>query len=174
MNADRICGFVQPTCGILVGIHIILRQDYCACHGLKFSVQLQSQGYQRSGVEGLSGISSDMRDIDDAYDAGNPRAIVARDLYYDRVRQYIGKYAALMGGVDMIIFTGGVGENSWDLRARATMGLEFMGVEINDAVNRPTRGTDTIISTENSRVKVAVIATNEELVIATDTYNLTK
>ena len=129
---------------------------------------------KRSGVEGLTGISSDMRDIDDAYDAGNPRAIVARDLYYDRVRQYIGKYAALMGGVDLIIFTGGVGENSWDLRARATKGLEFMGVEINDAVNRPTRGTDTIISTDNSRVKVAVIATNEELVIATDTYNLTK
>jgi acetate kinase len=129
---------------------------------------------KRSGVEGLSGISSDMRDIDDAYEAGNPRAIVARDLYYDRVRQYIGKYAALMGGVDMVIFTGGVGENSWDLRARATKGLEFMGVEINDAVNRPTRGTDTIISTENSRVKVAVIATNEELVIATDTYNLVK
>ena len=129
---------------------------------------------KRSGVEGLSGISSDMRDIDDAYDAGNPRAITARDLYYDRVRQYIGKYAALMGGVDLIIFTGGVGENSWDLRARATKGLEFMGVEINDAVNRPTRGTDTIISTENSRVKVAVIATNEELVIATDTYNLVK
>ena len=129
---------------------------------------------KRSGVEGLSGISSDMRDIDDAYDAGNPRAITARDLYYDRVRQYIGKYAALMGGVDLIIFTGGVGENSWGLRARATRGLEFMGVEINDAVNRPTRGTDTIISTENSSVKVAVIATNEELVIATDTYNLVK
>lgn len=129
---------------------------------------------KRSGVEGLSGISSDMRDIDAAYEAGNPRAIVARDLYYDRVRQYIGKYAALMGGVDLVIFTGGVGENSWELRARATKGLGFMGVEINDAVNRPTRGTDTIISAENSRVKVAVIATNEELVIATDTYNLTK
>ena len=129
---------------------------------------------KRSGVEGLSGISSDMRDIDAAYEAGNPRAIVARNLYYDRVRQYIGKYAALMGGVDLVIFTGGVGENSWELRARATKGLEFMGVEINDAVNRPTRGTDTIISAENSRVKVAVIATNEELVIATDTYNLTK
>ena len=129
---------------------------------------------KRSGVEGLSGISSDMRDIDAAYEAGNPRAIVARDLYYDRVRQYIGKYAALMGGVDLVIFTGGVGENSWELRAHSTAGLEFMGIEINDAVNRPTRGTDTIISTENSRVKVAVIATNEELVIATETYNLTK
>jgi acetate kinase len=129
---------------------------------------------KRSGVEGLSGVSSDMRDIDAAYEAGNERAIISRDIYYGRVKQYIGKYAALMGGVDLVIFTGGVGENSWELRDGACSGLEFMGVEINDAVNRVTRGSDTIISTDNSKVKVAVIATNEELVIATDTYNLTK
>ncbi len=129
---------------------------------------------KRSGVEGLSGVSSDMRDIDAAYEAGNERAIIARDIYYGRVKQYIGKYAALMGGVDLVIFTGGVGENSWELRDGACSGLEFMGVEINDAVNRVTRGSDTIISTDNSKVKVAVIATNEELVIATDTYNLVK
>ena len=129
---------------------------------------------KRSGVEGLSGVSSDMRDIDAAYEAGNERAIIARDIYYGRVKQYIGKYAALMGGVDLVIFTGGVGENSWELRDGACSGLEFMGVEINDTVNRVTRGSDTIISTDNSKVKVAVIATNEELVIATDTYNLVK
>ena len=129
---------------------------------------------KRSGVEGLSGVSSDMRDIDAAYEAGNERAIIARDIYYGRVKQYIGKYAALMGGVDLVIFTGGVGENSWELRDGACSGLEFMGVEINDAVNRVTRGSDTIISNDNSKVKVAVIATNEELVIATDTYNLVK
>ena len=129
---------------------------------------------KRSGVEGLSGVSSDMRDIDAAYEAGNPRAIVARDIYYARVKQYIGKYAALMGGVDLVIFTGGVGENSWELRAGATSGLEYMGIALNDEVNRATRGTDTIISAEGSKVKVAVIATNEELVIATDTYNLTR
>ena len=129
---------------------------------------------KRSGVEGLSGVSSDMRDIDAAYDAGNPRAIVARDIYYGRVKQYIGKYAALMGGVDMVIFTGGVGENSWELREGATSSLEYMGIKLNGEINRVTRGTDTIISAEDSKVKVAVIATNEELVIATDTYNLTK
>ena len=129
---------------------------------------------KRSGVEGLSGVSSDMRDIDAAYAAGNPRAIVARDIYYARVKQYIGKYAALMGGVDLVIFTGGVGENSWELREGATAGLEFMGIALNDEVNRVTRGTDTIISADDSKVKVAVVATNEELVIATDTYNLTK
>ena len=129
---------------------------------------------KRSGEEGLSGVSSDMRDIDAAYEAGNPRAIVARDIYYARVKQYIGKYAALMGGVDLVIFTGGVGENSWEHRAGATSGLEYMGIALNDEVNRATRGTDTIISSEGSKVKVAVIATNEELVIATDTYNLTR
>ena len=129
---------------------------------------------KRSGVEGLSGVSSDMRDIDAAYEAGNPRAIVARDIYYARVKQYIGKYAALMGGVDLVIFTGGVGENSWELREGATSGLEYMGIALNNEVNRVTRGTDTIISAEDSKVKVAVIATNEELVIATDTYNLTR
>ena len=129
---------------------------------------------KRSGVEGLSGVSSDMRDIDAAYEAGNQRAIIARDIYYGRVKQYIGKYAALMGGVDLVIFTGGVGENSWELREGACSGLEFMGIALNDEVNRVTRGTDTIISAEGAKVKVAVIATNEELVIATDTYNLTK
>ena len=129
---------------------------------------------KRSGVEGLSGVSSDMRDIDAAYEAGNQRAIIARDIYYGRVKQYIGKYAALMGGVDLVIFTGGVGENSWELREGACSGLEYMGIALNDEVNRVTRGTDTIISAEGAKVKVAVIATNEELVIATDTYNLTK
>ena len=129
---------------------------------------------KRAGVEGLSGVSSDMRDIDAAYDAGNPRAIVARDIYYGRVKQYIGKYAALMGGVDMVIFTGGVGENSWELREGATSSLEYMGIKLNGEINRVTRGSDTFICAVDSKVKVAVIATNEELVIATDTYNLTK
>jgi acetate kinase len=113
-----------------------------------------------------------MRDIDAAYDAGNERAILARDMYYDRVKQYVGKYAALMGGVDLVIFTGGVGENSAELREWVSRDMEFMGIELNGAVNAVTRGTDTIISTDSSRVKVAVIATNEELVIAQDTYRL--
>ncbi len=128
---------------------------------------------KRSGVIGIAG-SSDMRDIDAAYDAGNEKAILARDMYYSRVKQYVGKYAALMGGVDMIVFTGGVGENSADLRRWVCTDMEFMGVKLNHEVNDVTRGTDTIISTEDSRVKVAVIATDEELVIATDTYNLVK
>ncbi len=136
--------------------------------------EINSMINKRSGVEGVSGVSSDMRDIDAAYEAGNERAILARDMYYLRVKQYVGKYAALMGGVDLVVFTGGVGENSWELREGTCEGLEFMGISLNRDLNKTVRGTDTIISTDSSRVKVAVIATNEELVIATDTYNLTK
>ena len=136
--------------------------------------ELNSMMNKKSGVLGLTGLSSDMRDIDHAYDSGNEKAIVARDMYYNRVKKFVGEYAAEMGGVDLVIFTGGVGENSADLRRYVCHNMEFMGIKLNDAVNDVTRGTDTIISTEDSKVKVAVIATNEELVIATDTYNLTK
>lgn len=136
--------------------------------------ELNSMMNKKSGVLGLTGLSSDMRDIDNAYDSGNEKAIVARDMYYNRVKKFVGEYAAEMGGVDLVIFTGGVGENSADLRRYVCHNMEFMGIKLNDAVNDVTRGTDTIISTEDSKVKVAVIATNEELVIATDTYNLTK
>jgi acetate kinase len=136
--------------------------------------ELNAMMNKKSGVMGMTGLSSDMRDIDAAYDAGNEKAIVARDMYYNRVKKFVGEYAAEMGGVDLVIFTGGVGENSADLRRYVCRNMEFMGIELNDAVNDVTRGTNTIISTEESKVKVAVIATNEELVIATDTYNLTK
>lgn len=129
---------------------------------------------KRSGVEGVSGISSDMRDIDAAYDAGNERAILARDMYYSRIKQYVGKYAALMGGVDLIVFTGGVGENSAEMRESVCGNMEFMGVSIDRGFNKTVHGDNAIISDGTSKVKVAVIATDEELVIATDTYNLVK
>ena len=136
--------------------------------------ELNSMMNKKSGVYGMTGLSSDMRDIDDAYDAGNQKAIVARDLYYNRVKKFVGEYAAEMGGVDLVVFTGGVGENSADLRRYLCRNMEFMGIKLNDSVNDVTRGTNTIISTDDSKVKVAVIATNEELVIATDTYELVK
>ena len=129
---------------------------------------------KKSGVLGLTGLSSDMRDIDAAYDAGNEKAIVARDMYYNRVKKFVGEYAAEMGGVDLVIFTGGVGENSADLRRYVCENMGFMGIEIDESINLKTRGTNTLLSTPESKVKVAVIATNEELVIATDTYELTK
>ena len=129
---------------------------------------------KKSGVLGLTGISSDMRDIDRAYDEGNPRAILARDMYYGRIKKFVGQYAAEMGGVDLIVFTGGVGENSCEMRETVCSGLEFMGVEFDRAANRGARGIDKILSAPASKVKVAVVATDEELMIATDTYNLVK
>ncbi len=133
---------------------------------------------KRSGVLGLTdNFSSDTRDIDDAYEAGNELAILARDLHYDKVKRFIGQYAAAMGGVDLIVFTGGVGENSDDLRREACEGLEYMGVEFDNGpgnLNKGARGVNQILSKPESRVKVAMIATDEELVIATDTYNLLK
>ena len=136
--------------------------------------ELNAMMNKKSGVQGLSGVSSDMRDIDAAYDAGNPKAILARDMYYSRVKKFVGEYAAEMGGVDLIIFTGGVGENSADLRRSVCSNMEFMGISIDESINVVTHGENTILSTPDSKVKVAVIATNEELVIATDTYDLTK
>ena len=136
--------------------------------------ELNTMMNKQSGVQGLTGISSDMRDIDRAYDEGNPRAILARDMYYNRIKKFVGEYAAEMGGVDLIVFTGGVGENSSEMRETVCSGLEFMGVKFDREANRGVRGVDKILSAPDSKVKVAVIATNEELVIATDTYNLVK
>ena len=136
--------------------------------------ELNTMMNKKSGVQGLTDISSDMRDIDRAYDEGNPRAILARDMYYGRIKKFIGEYAAEMGGVDMIIFTGGVGENSCEMREAVCTGLEFMGVKFDPAADKGARGVNKILSAADSKVKVATIATNEELVIATDTYNLVK
>ena len=136
--------------------------------------ELNSMMNKKSGVYGMTGLSSDMRDIDAAYNAGNEKAIVARDMYYNRVKKFVAEYAAEMGGVDLVIFTGGVGENSADLRRWVCKDMEFMGIKIDDSINDVTHGDNAIISTADAKVKVAVIATNEELVIATDTYELTK
>ncbi len=137
--------------------------------------QLNSMMNKESGVWGLTdGLSSDMRDIDKAYDQGNELAIVAREMYYERIKKFIGQYAAEMKGLDMIIFTGGVGENSAEMREQACRGLEFMGVEFDVEGNIGVRGVDKILSKPTSRVKVAVIPTDEEMVIASDTYNLLK
>lgn len=136
--------------------------------------ELNEMMNKRSGVLGLTGLSSDMRDIDRAYDEGNPEAILARDMHYRRIKKFVGEYAAEMGGVDLIIFTGGVGENSSEMRESVCEGLEFMGVHFDKAANQGARGVNKMLSTPDSKVKVAMIATNEELVIATDTYNLVK
>ncbi len=136
--------------------------------------ELNEMMNKRSGVLGLTGLSSDMRDIDRAYDEGNPEAILARDMHYRRIKKFVGEYAAEMGGVDLIVFTGGVGENSSEMRESVCEGLEFMGVHFDKAANQGARGVNKMLSTPDSKIKVAMIATNEELVIATDTYNLVK
>ena len=124
---------------------------------------------KRSGVLGRTDLSSDR-----AYDEGDPRAILARDMHYGRIKKFVGQYAAEMGGVDLIVFTGGVGENSEEMRESVCLGLEFMGVKFDPAANKGARGVDKLRSAPDSRVKVAMIATDEELMIATDTYNLVK
>lgn len=127
-----------------------------------------------SGVLGISEMSSDMRDIVAASEEGNERARLALAMYDNRVKHFVGAYAAMMGGVDMIIFTGGVGENQWQTRRRVCEGLEFMGVEFDVEANDGLRSEDRIISKPSSRVVVAVVTTDEELVIAKDTYRLAR
>lgn len=126
---------------------------------------------KQSGLLGLSGVSSDMREINEAIASGNEKALLARSVYFYRLKKYIGAYAAAMGGVDAIVFTGGVGENSDICRAAACKGLEFMGVELDQAKNLACRGTE-VISTDNSKVTVVVIPTDEEYMIALDTKTL--
>ena len=127
---------------------------------------------KESGVAGVSEISSDMREIEAAVAAGNERAILALDMYEHRIIKYVGAYAAEMGGVDIIVFTGGVGENQTGVREDVCAPLAFMGVEIDKELNARTRGTETVISTAASRVKVCVIPTDEELMIARDTQEI--
>ena len=157
------CGQVDASAITFIG----------AKEGMSYA-ELETMMNKKSGVQGLTDISSDMRDIDRAYEEGNPRAILARDMYYRRIKKFVGEYAAEMGGVDLIVFTGGVGENSSDMRESVCTGLEFMGVKFDTEANRGARGVDKLLSKADSKVKVAVIATDEELMIATDTYNLVK
>jgi len=127
---------------------------------------------KHSGMLGLSGVSSDMRDIETAAAEGNHRAQVSLDIYHYRIKKYIGAYAAAMGGVDVVIFTGGVGENGWETRQEVSQGLEFMGIDFDVEKNTKLRGKEAIISKPGSKATVMVVPTNEELVIAEDTYEI--
>ncbi len=127
---------------------------------------------KRSGMLGVSGVSSDMRDIEKAAEEGNERAKIALQMFDYRVKKYIGAYAAAMGGVDLIIFTGGIGENACSLREGVCKDMEYMGIQFDHKKNKGLRGVDAVISKDESKVKVMVVTTNEELVIATDTYNI--
>ena len=131
--------------------------------------ELQKIINKESGVMGVTEMSSDMREIESADKNGDERAHLALEMYEQRITKYIGAYAAEMGGADIIVFTGGVGENQTGVRANVCAPLGFMGVELDTEVNARTRGTETIISTPESKVKVVVVPTDEELMIARDT-----
>ena len=128
---------------------------------------------KESGVYGMTGISSDFRDIEDAAAEGNELAINALDAYAQRVKKYIGAYAAEMNGVDAIVFTAGLGENGISMREKICADMDFMGIKL-DAEKNNVRGKDRVISADDSKVKVLLIPTNEELMIARDTLRLSK
>ena len=126
---------------------------------------------KKSGVLGISGVSSDFRDLEAAAAEGNERAQLALDMFFNSVKGYIGRYASIMGGVDVITFAGGVGENGPETRAEILSGHEFMGIKV-DAAKNKTRGVEAEISTDDSKVRVFVVPTDEELTIARDTKRI--
>ncbi len=127
---------------------------------------------KESGLQGVSGISSDMRDIEDAAKEKNERAQLALDMFYYRVLKYIGSYAAAMSGVDMILFTGGIGENDTVVRQYVGERLKFLGVDFDQSLNEGVRGQDKVLTRPESKVKLMTVTTDEELVIATDTFKI--
>ena len=129
---------------------------------------------KKSGLLAVSGVSSDMRDVTAAAKAGNPRAKVALDMWAYSIKKYIGAYAAAMGGLDAVIFTAGIGENHAIGRGMVCEGLEFLGIKLDPEKNQTCSGQEARISTDDSRVQVWIIPTNEELAIARDTLELTR
>lgn len=146
--------------------------DLVENHGYSIS-DIKEMVYRKSGVLGISGISSDQRDIEDAAEEGNEIAELALDMFASSVRKYIGAYAVTMGALDAIVFTAGVGENGPQMRERICRGLEVLGVSIDVEVN-DFKGLQRDISTPESRVKMMVIPTNEELMIARETNRLSE
>lgn len=127
---------------------------------------------KHSGLLGISGTSSDMREIREASNKGDERSMLAINMFDYRIKKYIGAYAAAMGGIDLLIFTGGIGENSDVTRKGVCEGLEFLGIELDEQINNGLRSQEITISKKNSRVKIMVIPTNEELMIAVDTQRI--
>jgi len=138
---------------------------------------LSSQGVSRllnkfSGVLGISGVSSDMREIEAVIEQGNERAKLAMRMYNYRIKKYIGSYTAILGGLDMLVFTGGVGENQTSTRSEVCKNMEYLGLELDEELNASVRAKEALISKPTSKVKVLVIPTNEELTIAHDTLEI--
>lgn len=164
---------LTPTEGLMMGTRVG-DVDPGALTFLMKKHNLSADDLQRiinkeSGVLGITELSSDMRDVENAEKEGNPQAKLANEMYVKRALKYVGAYAAEMGGVDIIVFTGGVGENQSSFRSGVCSKLGFMGVEIDPELNNNAHGTETVISTAASHVKVVVVPTDEELTIARDT-----
>ncbi len=135
--------------------------------------QLSEVINKKSGVLGVSGVSSDMREIEEAISQGNERAKLALEMYDYRIKKYVGAFTAAMGGLDLLIFTGGVGENQTTTREYVCEDMQYMGIEIDKVLNAKIHGDEALLSTKESKVKVVVIPTDEELMIALDTLALT-
>lgn len=157
------CGDVDP--GALVFIGEKEKMSYA---------DLSNMINKKSGVLGISGVSSDMREIEDAIAQGHERAKLALKMYDYRIKKYVGALAAAMGGVDVVVFTGGVGENQTTTREYVCSDMEYMGMKIDAALNAKIRGEECLLSTEDSKVKIVVIPTDEEKMIALDTLELIK
>lgn len=169
---------LTPTEGLLMGtrcgdidagaLPFIIDKEHLDANGLSNLINKQS------GVLGLSGVSSDMREIEAAVEAGNPRAIMALNVYNYRIKKYIGAYAAAMGGCDILVWTGGVGENQWATRRVVCENMEYMGMKIDVEKNDGMRGEEMVISAPDSKVTIIVVPTDEEFMIASDTMNILK
>lgn len=167
---------MTPVEGLLMGtragdvdagaLSFIMEKEHLDAAGLSNLIN------RESGVAGLSEISSDMRDIEDAIEKGDKNAILAMEMYNYRIKKYIGAYAAALGGLDILIFTGGVGENQWVTRSAVCKDMEFMGIEFDVEKNDGLRGEEVVLSLPNSRVKVMVVPTDEEFMIASDTMEI--
>jgi len=157
------CGDVDP--GVLA--FLIEKEELDA-------VGLSNLMNKKSGVLGVSGVSSDMRELEVAIKADNPRAILAMNMYFYRIKKYIGAYAAAMGGVDILVFTGGVGENQCAMRNYVCQGMEYMGLYLDVEKNDGLRSKEMVISKPESKVTVIVVPTDEEYVIASDTQTILK
>jgi acetate kinase len=175
VSVDTSMGFT-PLEGLLMGtrsgdldpaviLHVMAREEL-SLHEANTLLN------KHSGLAGISGVTSDVREIVEAANEGNSNAKLALETYCYRLKKYIGAYAAALGGLDVLVFTAGVGENSSDVRRLTCEKLEFLGIVLDDTKNKETAGTETDISTSDSRVRVLVVPTNEELVIARDTQRI--
>lgn len=127
---------------------------------------------KHSGMLGISGKSSDMREIEKAAEEGHERSILALKMYRYRIKKYVGSYIAALGGLDLLVFTGGIGENDWITREDVSCNFEFMGLKFDEDFNKDKRGQELLLTTPESQIKVMTVPTNEELVIATDTKKI--